>query len=637
MHNIFESPKRAIASVVGGIYISIAVTSKYNIPELEEWELAQNKISIALLEIHKWMNGYSLTSLIVALFFAGIIWISLYKEKEFIKSKLLFFVSIVFGILNTVGLYMYYLDRLPISIGGVATLYMIFLAVGWACVFFIAAIWIMKGFRCLEKQTIKTYRYSNKFISFYGRHIFACSFIIMFFAWSIWVISYYPASMDWDVFRQLNSYLGNNGGYPSNHDPWFSTCVLGTFYKIGVKIGSENLGIFLYVFFRDIAMALIYAEGIEILKKHKVNIHICLAICMFYAITPVWGAYAKHAFKDTFAAALFCWFVLNVIQLVESIANETVTWKSCVVYSISAVGVSLFRNNCIYAVVPTTILVIIYMLYEKNKLRYIVITLLGIAMYFGYNSYVTNVVGVKHGSSVEAFSIPFQQTARVVKKYPDEITNKEKKVISKVLEYETLGEYYDPIISDPVKSHSTYDDCTDEEKKEYFILWIKMFFKHPITYIEAAIGQSYGYYAFTPNLPYGAGNYNSGMTIFNWIGAENGKGYNVHYIEKFKNVRDTLNSWSKAWDEIPMLNITDSCAAYTWLIILIGIYKNSKKKYSEIIPLIALLVLVLTCMASPVNDCFRYYSPVAASTPMLAMLFGKIQKKMNKKEGKENG
>ena len=42
----------------------------------------------------------------------------------------------------------------------------------------------------------------------------------------------------------------------------------------------------------------------------------------------------------------------------------------------------------------------------------------------------------------ETLSIPFQQTARYVSNYEDEVTEKEKKTIDKVLVYDTLKDDY---------------------------------------------------------------------------------------------------------------------------------------------------------------------------------------------------
>lgn len=146
-----------------------------------------------------------------------------------------------------------------------------------------------------------------------------------------------------------------------------------------------------------------------------------------------------------------------------------------------------------------------------------------------------------------------------------------------------------------------------------------MFVRYPLSYIEAAIGQSYGYYAFTPNHPEQSGNWNSGMVILDWIGShsELDKGFQFHFLEVFSVPRQILHAWIKVWDKVPVLCLTDICALYTWLIVLIFYYLLTKKYFMKMIPIIAVGIMILTCVASPVNDCFRYFIPVAASLPAL--------------------
>ena len=73
-------------------------------------------------------------------------------------------------------------------------------------------------------------------------------------------------------------------------------------------------------------------------------------------------------------------------------------------------------------------------------------------------------------------SIPFQQTARYVKTYNNEVTDKEKKAIDKILNYDTLASRYKVDISDPVKNEfNRY--YKKEELNEYFRVWFKQFTK----------------------------------------------------------------------------------------------------------------------------------------------------------------
>ena len=38
-------------------------------------------------------------------------------------------------------------------------------------------------------------------------------------------------------------------------------------------------------------------------------------VVLLYALVPVWGAYAKHGFKDVDHAAFFCWYILCTIEV----------------------------------------------------------------------------------------------------------------------------------------------------------------------------------------------------------------------------------------------------------------------------------------------------------------------------------
>lgn len=539
-------------------------------------------------------------------------------NKEY--KPLLIFICLVFGFLNTAGISMFREDSLTLipGIKGVG-LFILMMAI-CAVVFYIAAQWILKGFSHMTCQ--KEMQEEN----FFERHLFAVSFCVILLMWLPWIITYYPASMDWDVYRQLSSYLGIWA--PSNHDPWLSSCVLGICYRIGVKLGSENLGIFIFVVLRDILMALIYAKCVVMLKKAGMKRIIYVGVLLFYAVTPVWGAYAKHAFKDTFCTALFVWYIMNTITLIYYGKEGGLKNRHWILYGVSALILSLFRNNCIYVAAPATLLVILFLIAKRQKIYYSIGIIAILSVYFMFNSYIVNYCGVIPASSKEALAIPFQQTARTVKFHGNEITDEERDTIDRILDYDSMAQNYDPLISDPIKDNWK-GDATSEDLKNYFVVWAKMFLKYPVTYVEAAMGQSYGYYAFTPRFPYGAGNYNSGMTIFDWIEVDAFKEYySFHYIEAMASGRKILNDWANLWDKIPILNLTNTIPLYTWGILLMGFFLLRKGKIAELIPVAALLIMICTCIASPVNGCFRYYAPVAASVPALFLLFGRSDRKM---------
>ena len=76
---------------------------------------------------------------------------------------------------------------------------------------------------------------------------------------------------------------------------------------------------------------------------------------------------------------------------------------------------------------------------------------------------------------------------------------------------EGLGEAYNPTVSDPIKGRAkTSFNAASDEWRAWIKTWFKMALEYPESYLAAIIASTYGYYSFTPKLPFGSGNMNSG-------------------------------------------------------------------------------------------------------------------------------
>lgn len=226
--------------------------------------------------------------------------------------------------------------------------------------------------------------------------------------------------------------------------------MIGIAYRLGQFLGDKNIGIFLYSLVRAVMMAAIYARGCVLQRKAGAPMWLPVATMLFFAVTPVWGAYAKHAFKDTLASALFCWYILALIEVVRLVHVKRLSVLPCLEYSTAALFSALFRNNLVYIVIPVTAVLVIIVLAGKLKLRYAALLLLGVLLFEGYQGYIFNVLGVKPGNAREALAIPIQQTARSVVLHGDEIAEEDMRVLLTYFPGECLW-WYDPVISDPVK------------------------------------------------------------------------------------------------------------------------------------------------------------------------------------------
>lgn len=401
----------------------------------------------------------------------------------------------------------------------------------------------------------------------------------------------------------------------------FSTVVLSNFFKIGMALGNQNIGLFLYVLCRDVIIACIYGRCVTLLMEFRLKKIVYYGILAFYAITPVWASYAKHAFKDTFATALFCLYMIYLVLSIWKIKLKSFQWKDACIYGVTAFLPTLFRNNFIYVIGPVTLLLLMFMLVQKVRWQQMIVIVCLLSLYWGYNWYIFNIQDVQQGSGKEALSIVLQQTARTVRDHKEDLEREDLEAIGGIFDVEVMGEMYNPILSDPIKDNVRFQSRQDAVRymKNYFHLLTRF----PLSYLEAAIAQSYGYYVFVPRQAEHAGNWNSGMTYFNWLGgygAFHSEFFDLSYVKKTEVVRDVLANWADIWDNLPLLSLTDTCAFYTWFIVLSGIYLICRKRFCELIAIVALLLMVVTCIASPVNDCFRYFSPVAAAAPLVLLL-----------------
>ena len=327
---------------------------------------------------------------------------------------------------------------------------------------------------------------------------------------------------------------------------------------------------------------------------------------VFFSIVPVFGGYAQAVIKDNIFSALLALFFTIYIDI--CIQHETaIGIKKMIALFLVGILVCLSRNNGVYVVIPSMVCLILYM--QKEKSRYVIFMICLVVCYQGIEGCVAPKLGVEKGSVKEMLSIPFQQTARYIKEYPDEVTLKEKNVINAVLSYDGIKENYNPEISDFVKN--TFREESEDKLSEYFKIWFEMFLKHPMVYVEATLNNTFAYYYpfYNQNV---LGNYQ-----FYIKEAPVATGYfDIHYIMPVK-IRATVTEYVQTWNKIPGISQIVNSGFYTWILLLLVGYLIYTKRIKGILLLIGPAINILVCIASPVNGLLRYAFPLMACTPLL--------------------
>lgn len=331
---------------------------------------------------------------------------------------------------------------------------------------------------------------TNHFIlRLYRKHTFAASMALLAVGTLPQLVVSYPAGLSYDARLSLLYYFGLVNF--SSHHPPFSTWLMGKVVSFGVMLGNSNLGIFFYCILQYLLFVLIMAYLIYTIRVYLKAPGWLQVLTLFTALAaPYHAAYVGVMIKDVLYS--YC-LLLFVIEMVYYIRSNIYNMGHVLLLCSSAVLTILLRNNGKYVIYPLLLVLVGVTIRRKRKndnYKILLIILCITLCSTSIENYMMNHYAQEQGSIREALSLPFQQTARYLKQYGDEVTEEEKCAIEKVLDYENLAELYDPILSDPVKG-TFREASTKGELSAYFEVWMKQFFKHPWCYAEATLNQNY--------------------------------------------------------------------------------------------------------------------------------------------------
>ena len=435
------------------------------------------------------------------------------------------------------------------------------------------------------------------------------TFLFLLCCWTIPILLKYPAGICVDVTRQLDQGLGN---IPlTAHHPVFHTMLMTWFVKLGNAISSSGFGIFLFCLVETLILAAIFGFILSTLVRFSTRKWVLAVSLLFFAFSPYITGYVGTPIKDLYFVAMVCLYVLALF--VYSI-DPKIFWGELrfpVLFVLSCAGMVLFRNNGVYICLLTGIVLLLHELwkYRKKAFSHAIIILLSMILAFSSTKIVNGIYDPVPGSIREALSIPFQQTARYAAQHGDEVTEKEKAAINKLLPYDKLAELYNPYISDPVKNRYN-DDATREDLKEYLKVWFQQLKKHPGCYVKAVYQQNvfllypqynnYKYYLDTSPLEY----------IDNSVEG-------IKTPELLERIQVLYMQALELSHKLPVLNLINNMAVYIMLLLVFVIFTLHKKNYSHLFYYLPLLISLLIIIAAPcIRGHVRYAYPIIYTFPI---------------------
>ncbi len=417
---------------------------------------------------------------------------------------------------------------------------------------------------------------------------------------------------DFDYFPAQSKLLSENV-FINQHHPVAHTLLLHACICLGHGIfKSWNAGLYINTLLQEVVFlaAVSYAIAALVRKKVVSEKYVWFLTAYFF-IHPYIHSFVFLTTKDTFYAAFFVLFLTHWFLLLKEDCDK----KDICILFVSAIGMLLFRNEA-KDILPVLLLLSVIVNKATRKTALLLTGTIAVFVLLVFHV-LFPALDYSPGSIREMLSVPFQQTARYVSVYQDEVTEQEREAIDRVLDYDALAEYYDPNKSDAVRG--TYRETADAgDLKQYFKCWLGMFFKHPETYFAATANNYYEYvYPSTakPNqYTYRWSNQVMKKTnsILEPIGVE------FSHPAKFDGIRHINDAVFREIKNVPVISLIMTPACYVWVILLILFY-SIKTKARKLISLIALpFFTVLVCFLGPTNGSYtRYLFPIIVAMPLL--------------------
>lgn len=459
--------------------------------------------------------------------------------------------------------------------------------------------------------------------------------IIIFICWLPYYISLWPGTIHGDFSMQVLQLFhyptilqeqvtsdGVNILYSNDH-PFIHTQITGVFIKLGHLLHHLEWGYGLYTFLQMSAYIIGIAVLLVTLRKFNVNRYVVQVTLVLYALLPVFPVYSILVGGDAFFALIFLYFMIEVIWMFGTKGRIFINKRFNVAVIITAFLLAAAKNQGLYVLGIFSIICLVY--FRKYWIRVLVSMFLPIMFFqFIYVGIIFPMCKVSTVGSQEKLSVCFQQTARYVKYHKNEVTEQEKSVINKVLEYEKIGKKYNPQLSDPVKS--TYKNtATSKDMKNYFKVWLQMGLKHPDEYIQSFLANTYAYYSptiTTTKRMYFRLNstrfyektrpWTKGIIPQHFINKNN-----CESPEALKPVRRGMISFCKLTYHIPIVNWLYNPGIITWIIFICFFICWLGRRYDIMIMFLPTVLIICVCLLSPKNNNLRYIYPACCIVPAI--------------------
>ena len=445
------------------------------------------------------------------------------------------------------------------------------------------------------------------------KYVDVLTFGFMLLCWLPVLLAVYPGFFVYDAQEEWLQVASRNF---TTHHPLVHVLLLGGIVCAVHKVtDSYNLGIACYMTVQMLIVSGCFTYLLVFMRRRKVAKGVRIASLVYFAFFPVIVMFTLCSAKDTIFTAALLMLLLALIDLGSDSGRFFASRNQMALFVLSALAMMLFRKNGVYAFAVMALILLLYVnkkfysgktirdSHEKAQRPYLrkmaVLLAIIFASYFMINSVLILALHAKNEENQEILTVPIQQLARTYKFNPEAFDPEDVAALHAVLPEEALV-LYNPKLSDPVKVHFR-NNVYAANKTRYAKLWLKIGLRKPLSYINAWLMNSYGFW-----YPDTVIDVYSGNTVFTFTYDESS--YFGYEVEE-PGYRDSKIPWlDKAYrklsleisqEKVPIYSMLYSPGGIFWGIAFVFAYMLYRKKYHIVVPYLMVLIVWLTVILGP--------------------------------------
>lgn len=421
------------------------------------------------------------------------------------------------------------------------------------------------------------------------------TFLFLIVCWLPVLLAVYPGFFVYDAQEEWLQVASRNF---NTHHPLVHVLLLGGIICAVHKVtDSYNLGIACYMVVQMMIISGGFTYLLSFMRRRKVSRGVRLISLLYFAFFPVVVMFTLCSAKDALFTVALLLLLLALLDMGSVEGQFFTSNRKMLFFVLSAVAMMLLRKNGVYAF---AVMVPILLLYHKQNRKKTAL-LIGIIFltYFGINTGLTVVFHAQGGENQEILTVPIQQLARTYKFNREAFEQEDIDTLHEILPEEALV-LYNPKLSDPVKVRFQ-NEVFAADKSKYAGLWLRIGLKKPLSYINAWLVNSYGFW-----YPDTVIDVYSGNTVFTFTYGESS--YFGYEVEE-PGFRDSKIPWlDEAYrklaleisqEKIPIYSMLYSPGGIFWCIAFVFAYMLYRRKYHIVIPYMMVLTVWLTVLLGP--------------------------------------